>query len=367
MKKISKKNSRTAKAAGYPEGCTVGLDVSDDYTYAAVLNEHGELLIEERIRTREPELRRWLAGGAPALVALETGTHSRWMAKVARECGHEVIVANARELRLIYAGTNKTDRVDAKKLARLARVDPGLLKPVQHRGEQEHADLAVIAARELLVKMRSEAINMVRGMVKAQGSRVRACSSESFSEAAGEVMPEVLRNALAPVLEQIDDLSERIREYDERIEHLARTRYPETELLTQVAGVGTLAAMTFRLTIGDARRFERSRDVGCWAGLRPRREQSGERDRRLGITKAGDQRLRRTLVSCAHYILGPFGPDTDLRRWGLQLAGQHSHGKKRAVVAVARKLAVLLHRLLTAGEVYEPLRQARRRAIDSAA
>jgi transposase len=363
MKKHNNKG-QTTRLCAYPAGCTVGLDVSDDYTYAAVVSESGELLIEDRFATREPAVRRWLSGGASAVVALETGSHSRWMARVARECGHQVIVANARELRLIYAGTNKTDRVDALKLARLARVDPALLKPVRHRGDREHADLAVIGARELLVKMRSEAINLVRGSVKSNGSRVAACASTSFTRWAAEVLPEELRNALAPMLEQIDELSDRIQEYDERIEHLARTRYPQTALLQQVTGVGTLTALTFLLTIGDPARFERSRDVGCFIGLRPKRDQSGERDPRLGITKAGDSRLRRTLVHCAHYILGPFGPDCDLRRWGLKLA--EGGNKKKAIIAVARKLAVLLHRLWTTGEVYEPLRNAGRQQVKAA-
>jgi transposase len=367
MKKHISRKQQSATAGMYPEGCTVGLDVSDEFTYAAVIDQAGQLLAEDRIRTREPELRRWLSSGPPALVALETGTHSRWMAKLARQCGHNVLVANARELRLIYSATNKTDRVDAVKLARLARLDPELLKPIQHRGDREHADLAVIGARELLVKMRAEAINMVRGMVKADGGRVAACASGSFTRWAAEVLPDPLRNALAPILEQIDEFSERIRDYDERIEHLARTRYPQVFLLTQIAGVGTLTALTFVLTIGDPWRFERSRDVGCYVGLQPRRNQSGEQDPQLRITKTGDSRLRRMLVNCAHFILGPFGPDTDLRRWGLQLAGQTSKGKKRAIVAVARKLAVLLHRLLTTGEVYQPLRNAGRQVAASAA
>ena len=206
---------------------------------------------------------------------------------------------------------------------------------------------------------------MVRGLVKTTGKRVAACAPESFTKYAAEVLPDELRNALAPILEHLDGLDDRIREYDERIEHVAQTKYPQTALLTQITGVGTLTAVTFVLTIGDPWRFERSRDVGCYVGLVPRRDQSGERDPQLRITKAGNSRLRRTLVNCAHYIPGPFGPDTDLRQWGLQLAKSGRRGagrnqKKRAIIAVARKLAVLLHRLLTTGEVYEPLRKASR-------
>jgi transposase len=356
-------NSRTAARGdslrNCPAGSTVGLDIGDRWTHAAVIGPEGELYAEDRLASREPDVRRWLSRLPASVVAMEVGTHSRWMARVGRECGHRVLVANPRQLRLIYAGDNKTDRLDAEKLARLARVDWRLLKPVEHRPEQEQADLGRIGVREALVEMRTQGVNLVRGMVKAGGGRIAACSPEAFPETAQQI-PEALRGALAPMLEQIQWLNERIREADEMIEHIARTQYPEVELLTQVSGVGWLTALAFRLTISDPRRFERSRDVGCYLGLRPKRDQSGEQDPQLGITKAGNERLRRLLVNCAHYILGPFGPDSDLRRWGLKLAGQsRARGAKpRAVVAVARKLAVLLHRLWVGGEAYEPLRNS---------
>ena len=362
------------KVSGYPTGCTIGLDVSDEYTYVAVIDEAGELVGEEQLRTRESELRKWLSQVPASVVALETGTHSRWIEKAARSGGHRVLVANARQVRLIYAGTNKTDKLDARKLARLARVDPQLLSPIQHRSDREHEALWMIGAREALVEVRTKLINTVRGAVKAMGARVPSCGSEAFTGRAHEVLPSGLRRSLAPLLEQLDSINETIQEYERELEHLARTEYPETELMTQVPGVGTIAALTFRLTIGDAQRFERSRDVGCYVGLRPKRDQSGEQDPALGISKAGNPRLRRTLVNCAHYILGPFGPDTDLRRWGLgkayagaKEAKGRSGNKKRAVVAVARKLAVLLHRLWITGEVYEPLRNSQRRVTSAAA
>jgi len=340
-------------------GLVVGLDLGDKHSHAAVLGTAGELLADGQLRTREPELRRWFTKLPPSVVALETGSHSRWISKLLRECGHRVIVANARELRLIYGGHTKTDRLDAIKLARLARVDPALMKPIEHRPDKEQADLAPIVARDAMVGTRTRLIDMVRGMVKADGARVESSSAEAFAARAHAVLPELLRNALGPVLEMIDTLNERIHEYDERIEHVARTQYPETELLMQVAGVGRLTALAFRLKVGRPERFERSRDVGSYLGLRPKRDQSGEQDAQLGITKAGDPLLRRLLVSCAHYILGRFGPDSDLRRWGVALAKRGvKHAMKRAIVAVARKLAVLLHRLLAGGEVYEPLRNS---------
>jgi transposase len=345
------------KLSDCPPGSTVGFDIGDRWTHAAVLGNNGELLLEDRIESREPAIRRWLTKLTGCVVAMEVGTHSRWMAKVGVECGHEVVVANPRRLRLIYEDDNKHDRLDAQKLARLARFDRELLRPVRHRPEQEQADLAWIGVREAL---RTRAVNLVRGMVKAGGSRVPACSAEAFAERAKDAIPEQLREALAPMLEQIRELTERIGECERAMEVMARQRYPEVELIQQVDGVGLLTALTFRLTISDAARFEQSRDVGCYVGLRPRRNQSGESDPKLGITKAGNVRLRRLLVNCAHYILGPFGKDCDLRRWGLEYMG-HSRkagAKQRAVVAVARKLAVLLHRLWVSGEVYEPLRRA---------
>jgi transposase len=350
-----------------PGTLTVGLDVSDDYTHAAVMGVGTEVLAEDRVRTRSPQMEKWLRALPASLVVLETGTHSRWIAQLAERCGHEVLVANPRELRMIYAGTNKTDRLDAIKLARVGRFDRTLLAPVQLRKPDEHADLAVIMARDAMVRARAEFIGMVRGMVKAAGARVANCSSEAFTAEANEALPAELRAALAPVQEQIDSLSEHIREYDKTLEHMALTKYPEIELLRQISGVGVLTALAFRLTLGDASRFRRSRDVGCYVGLRPKRDQSGKYDPQLGITKAGNPFLRRTLVNATHYILGPHGPDTDLRRWGLKLADRNIKGaKKRAVAAVARKLAVLMHRLWVSGEVYEPLRNSRRRERQAA-
>lgn len=366
MKKGTKAQTATRKdMRNCPEGSTVGFDIGDRWTHVAVIGPDGELWAEDRIASTEPEVRRWLAKLRAMVVAMEVGTHSRWMAKVGRECGHKVLVANPRQLRLIYGGDNKHDRLDARNLARLARVDWRLMKPIEHRPDEEQADLARIAARESLVEMRTQGVNLVRGMVKAAAGRVPACSPEAFPEKAKGQIPEALVSALTPILETIERLNEQIRECDEMIEHVARTKYPEVTLLTQVNGVGWLTALTFRLTIGNPFRFERSRDVGCYVGLRPKRGQSGEQDPQLGITKAGNERLRRMLVNCAHFIIGPFGADSDLRRWGLQLANQsRARGaKQRAVVGVARKLAVLLHRLWVGGEVYEPLRQAKNRAV----
>jgi transposase len=277
------------------------------------------------------------------------------------ECGHEVLVANSRKLRLIYANKRKTDEIDAENLARLARVDRKLLYPLRHRGQESQAHMAIIRSRQALVDCRTQLVNHVRGAVKSFGARLPKCPARSFHNRAPEHIPEALLSALGPILEQIGSLTERIRQYDRELQIVAKERYPETDLLRQVEGVGPLTALTFVLTLEDPHRFEKSRCVGAYLGLVPARNQSGDRDPQKRISKEGDEMLRKLLVSCAHYVLGPFGSDSDLRRHGEKIASRGGKNvKKRAVVAVARKLAVLLHSLWISGELYEPLRNADR-------
>jgi transposase len=339
---------------------TAGLDLGDKYSYLCLLDTDGGEVIEEgRVRTTPEALRRRFASEPSLRIAIEAGTHSPWVSRLLEECGHEVLVANARKLRLIYANRRKTDEVDAENLARLARVDPKLLYPLKHRGEESQAHMAVIRSRQALVDCRTQLVNHVRGAVKSFGARLPKCPARSFHNKAPEHIPEALLAALGPILEQIASLTERIREYDRQLESISRERYPETRLLRQVEGVGPLTALTFVLTLEDPYRFEKSRSVGAYLGLVPATARSGDRDPQKRISKEGDEMLRRLLVSGAHYILGPFSSDSDLRRHGEKIASRGAkNSKKRAVVAVARKLAVLLHSLWMSAEVYEPLRNA---------
>jgi len=232
-----------------------------------------------------------------------------------------------------------------------------LLRPIRHRGEQAQGHLLRIRVRAALVEVRAKLVNTARGLTKAWGERLPACDTDTMGVRRLEGLPAALRSALEPLLREVESLTEKIKACDVELEQIARKEYPETELLRQVSGVGALIALTFVLTLEDANRFARSREVGCYVGLRPRRKDSGERRPQLGITKEGDRYLRKMLVQGAHYILGWRGPDTDLRRWGLKLAERGGpNAKKKAIVGVARKLAVLLHRLWVTGEVYEPLR-----------
>jgi transposase len=270
--------------------------------------------------------------------------------------GHEGIVANPRRVRLIAENDSKSDGFDAELLARLGRTDPRLLSPIVHRGEQAQRDLVLLRARDGFVRARTQLINQVRGFAKSLGSRLPGSSAPAFSRRVRAVGSMDLFPGLGMMLDMIDRLTEEIRGMDREVERLCRELYPETAGLRQVKGVGPITALCFVLTLEDPNRFARSRSVGAYLGLRPRQRDSGEQRPQLRITKAGDVLLRRLLVSAGHYILGPFGPDTELRRLGLRLAETGgAAAKKRAVVAVARRLAVLLHRLWLTGEVYQPL------------
>jgi transposase len=342
---------------------TAGLDLGDKYSYLCLIDTgSGEVIEEGRLRTTPEAIRRRFASERPLRIAIETGTHSPWVSRLLEECGHEVLVANARRLRLIYSNKRKTDEIDAENLARLARLDPKLLYPVRHRGEQSQAHMALIRSRQALVDCRTQLVNHVRGAVKSFGHRLPKCPARTFHKRVQEHIPEALLPALEPLLEQIASLTERIRDYDRRLVAISEEHYPETALLRQVEGIGPLTALTFVLTLEDPYRFEKSRSVGAYLGLVPATDRSGDSDPQKRISKEGDEMLRKLLVGSAHYVLGPFGSDSDLRRHGEKIASRGGkNAKKRAAVAVARKLSVLLHRLWVTAEVYDPLHNAHRR------
>jgi transposase len=344
-------------------GRTIGLDLGDRWSRFCVLDVAGEIVQEGRVATTELALRELFGLMPPARIALEVGTHSPWASREIARHGHQVLVAHAARVRLITGHSRKTDRDDAERLARLARSDPKLLSPIEHRSESDQADISVVRSRDALVRSRTLLINHVRGVFKSYGSRAPTCSAPSFEAKVAPTVPEALRTALTPVLAVITDLTARIRRFDREILRLAEERHPAAVHLQSIPGVGPLTSLAYVLTIQDPKRFPRSRTVGAYLGLAPRKHQSGERDPALGIAKTGDRFVRRLLVSAAHYILGPFGPPTDLRRFGLAIAGRGGKGgKRRAVVAVARKLAVLLHHLWLTGEIYDPDRIHRQRS-----
>jgi transposase len=338
---------------------TVGVDLGDQWSNYCILGLEGETLAEGQLQTTREHVAEFFGGLSAARVIIEVGTHSAWVREVVVGCGHEVLVANPRLMDGAKRRKRKNDRIDANKLARLGRIDPQSLFPIEHRSTEVRQDLVVLRARDALVSVRTQLINTTRGLVKSMGARLPKCSSPSFPDKVEEMLPAEVREALLPLVGLAEALSDCIKVYDERIERLGREKYVHTGLLRQVKGVGPLTSLAYVLTLENPDRFAKSREVGPYLGLAPKQEDSGDSQPQLGISKAGDVMLRRLLVGSAHYILGPFGPDTDLRRYGLRLCERGGkNAKKRAAVAVARKLAVLLHRLWVSGEVYEPLRHA---------
>lgn len=340
---------------------TIGMDLGDKNHQVCVLDEKGDVMAQFAVGNTRKQLRKALLSYAGALVAMENGTHSAWISRDLEALGCKVLVGNARKLRMIWARSQKTDVKDAEMLARIARFDRQLLYPIRHRSQKAQTDLEQIKARDLLVRLRTDLINHVRSTVKAVGERLPACGADCFDKRAQTSMPDCLRTALMPLVEQIASLTQQIRGYERKIEQLALTVYPETACLRQIRGVGLITSLAFILTLESPDRFDKSRAVGPHLGLTPRQDQSGSSNKQLHISKEGNAYLRRLLVSCAQYILGRYGQDSDLRRYGERLMARGGRGAKRkAVVAVARKLSILLHRLWSTGEVYQPLYNVRK-------
>ena len=302
MKKVSTATVKATKNFSQPT-LTIGLDLGDRSSWYCLLDEVGEVLLEQKLGTTPKAMREVLGSMPCCRIALETGMHSPWVSRLLSELGHEVIVAHACKVRLIGESRKKDDRLDARTLARLARIDPQLLCPVKHRSARAQADLTVIRARAGLVRARTALVNTARGLAKSYGERLRGCNVRNMNPEKAEGLSPELQTALQPLLAEIESLSERIRECNERIEHLAQENYPQVTLLKQIKGVGTPIALTFMLTLEDPHRFRKSRDVGCYLGLQPGRRNSGQSEPQMHISKEGDPYLRTLLVQGAHHIL----------------------------------------------------------------
>lgn len=346
-------NSSTGTRIG--KRLTVGIDVGDRHSRICVLDEEGEVVEAGFLMTEEAAFRSRFAGIEPCLTTMEVGTHSPWLSRLLEGLGHECLVANPATLK----GKNrkKSDKIDAEKLARWARSDPKLLEPVRHAGAEIQADMALIHSRRSLIEARTKLINRARGLVKSFGSRLPRCDADQFAMKVKDRVPEALAGPIEPLLRMIAGLTAEIGALDKRVAALAEKYSQATAPLMQVDSIGPLIATTYALTLRDPGRFPRSRQVGAYLGLTPRQQSSGQSEPELSITKAGNVYLRVLLVNAANRVLGPFGSDCDLRRWGLKKAEGGKSAKKRAIVAVARKLAVLLHHLWLTGEEYEPLRR----------
>jgi transposase len=343
------------------EQTVIGIDLGDRKHALCVLDKNGKILREDTLANDRKHLAELAREYPGARVAMEVGTHSPWISRLLAKEGMEVFVANSRKLRAIYANERKCDELDARMLARIARLDPALLSPVRHGSEENQRDLLPLKLRDTLVRQRVAIINSVRACLKALGLRITSPGPTSFAREARAALEEQsgLLVAIEPALAILDELCTRIREYDKTITRCVAARHPQAGKLQAIAGVGPITSLSFVLTIENPGRFDDPRDVGAYLGLVPRRDQSGKSDKQLPISKTGNRYLRGLLVQSAQYILGHFGPECDLRRHGLKLASRGGKAaKKKAVIAVARKLAVVMLAMWKSQSNYCPLRQS---------
>lgn len=353
----SSKSAQSMKATMDKPAMTMGIDVGDRHSHLCLVDDEGEIVKRDRVRSTEAAFRRHFEGAARLRIALECGTHSPWMSRLLKQLGHQVIVANARKIPTITQSESKNDWRDAEQLARMAAFNPKLLSPLEHRSLDRQQDLNLIQARAILVKARTMIANALRGLVKSAGGRLPACSTESLPHRAPGAVPPALAEVADPLIEQLARLNLQIHTMDEQIEKLA-AKYPEIDTLRSTPGVGALVAATYVLTLDRPNAAPSNRSAGAFLGLRPAQSQSGASDPQKRITRTGNTYLRCLLVQSAQYILGRFGPDSALRSWGLKLAQSGGkRAKKRAIVAVARKLAVLLLSMWRSGQRFQPFPQ----------
>ncbi len=358
MKNNSKTLRPMSKRKMIEQGLNVvaGIDLGDKHSQVCLLNLDGAIVERKKLRTSPTAFESYFGEWAPMRVVLEAGSHANWVYRLLERLEHEPLMADTHRLALITQSLSKDDRSDAERLAQLGLRMPEMLNAVEPRSLAVQHDRAVLKARETLVETRTKLINSVRGTVKSFGKRLLISSSEAFVKKAGAEVPDELRATLQPLLDVIQHLSDEISRYDKRIEQLGAEKYPATKRLRSIRGVGPITALAFVLNLdNDPRRLRRSRDAGPRMGLRPKRRDSGERSPQLSITKTGDRLLRRLLVQCAQYVLGRHGEDSAIRRWGLRLAARGGpSAKRKAIVAVARKLAVVMHVLWRRDVAFDP-------------
>lgn len=325
-----------------------------------MLDGAGEVTEEGTVAMARPAMTKFFAEQASSRVVLEASGSSRWTAQLALAAGHEVIIGNPRKLRHITRSYTKSDRNDAYKLADLGQVRPRLLSPVGLRLDKSHCGRMRQRVRTQLIEIRTSLIHLVRGCARSSGHALPKCSTPSFTRMCAKHQPEGYKQILGPALAQPAALQEQIVAVDKETARLGEDVFPEAAIMRQVVGVGPVLSLAFVCAVDEPTDFAESRSVGAYFGLAPKSKQSGDRSPQPRISTQGDPEVRRLLVSAATYILGPFGPDCDLRRYGERIRASGSQGARaKARIAVARKLAVLLHRLWMTGEVYEPLREQR--------
>jgi len=336
----------------------IGMDVSEKSIEICALSSKSDMSKNIKIANTPKSVNKFIdgyTGDKSFLVfAIETGTHSPWLEELISMKGCKVYVCNARKLRMIWQSDQKSDTRDATMLANMLKFNPKLLYPIKHQKKETRIDLSVIKCRDALVRSRTSMMNCIRGQLRSFGVDTSSLKPYNFSSLAAKIIPNELRCTMDGILAQIKLLELEIRNYDKKIEELCK-KYPVTEKFRNIKGVGPLVSLVFALIISNPERFKRGRHLSSYLGLVPRRYQSGATDRQLSITKAGNCLLRRLLVQSANYIMGPFGQECDLREFGMKIRARGNNiAKKKAKVAVARKLAILMLKLWLSEEEYIP-------------
>lgn len=332
----------------------IGVDVSDRESKICVMNRDcgmNSVIIETTCATTKEGFgecfdkfdRSWP-------VVFETGTHCRWMKQHFESLGFSTVVANPAEVKLIVDSNAKSDKSDARKLARLALAGFDLLKPVKLRDEIYQRMLRYHESRLLLIECRNSMICQVRCYAKSCGFRIPECAAEKFHETDKSLWPTEFEQMIWPTMDAIKTLNQKIAAFNVMIKELAEQPAfkKQVDRAREVHGVGLIGATVLIAAIGgDVDRFEHARDIGPYIGMVPKKSQSGDSDPQLGMTKAGNELVRKVLVECANVVMKSNARDTDLKLKGLRISSRGGKiARKKAKIAVARGIAVQIVALL---------------------
>lgn len=334
-----------------------GLDVSLRSCALCIVDARGGVAFERELARDVDEIAQCLKSFAHpiARIGFEAGTMSQHLFYGLTNNGFDVVCMEARQVSAaLSAMRNKTDKNDARGIAHILRT--GWFSPVHMKSREAHGIRALLSCRKALLNKAIDLANEVRGLLKIFGLRLpKTVQHGSFDDIVRPliVADEVLAHAMLPLLDARLEIYRQFLDLDRRVKHAARSDNVCLRMMT-VPGVGPIAALTFKAAIDDPARFKRSRTVAAHFGLTPRRCQSGEHDNPGRISRAGDRDVRATLYAAANALLMPTMAGSQIKSWGMRL--MRTKGRRRAVVAVARKLAVLLHRMWADGTEFRPVK-----------
>jgi transposase len=330
-----------------------GLDLGKKSSHFCVVNEKRRVIEAGTVRNRVDTLFAVFGDLPPMRVVIEASTKAFWVADRLRDFGHEPVVVDPGRTKAIGAARIKHDKLDARVLAELCAAD--LLAEVDQPSEEQRWARMPVVVRDGLVKSRVKLVTMVRSLLDSEGIELKNCATDAFVDAVTDVsdkLPEAIWKAVAPALTAIHMLTEQIEDSSNMLEE-AVSKDEDAQLLMTAPGVGPIVALCYLMALRDPSRFASGRTVGAYLGLVPSLYQSGETYRRGRITKRGNRQARWALTVAANAILRPTTTrHSALREWGLTLVKRI--GRRKAVTAVARKLASVLWSMWRNRKPFEP-------------